>query len=450
MMRYIPHTKEEIRSMLQTIGVGSVDELFQSIPENIRLKLPLNMPHPLMETELRQLLKELAETNINFTEGKTFIGAGAYYHHVPAVISALTQRGEFLTAYTPYQPEVSQGTLQAIFEFQTMISELTGLPIANAGNYDLSTACAEAVLMAKRINGKNKVLVSRSTHPHYRDVMQTYFKHQNIEIVEIPFDKRGCVDLNFIEAHLDDSVCSVLIQSPNFFGVIEDLVPLGKMIEFKPALFIVATSEAMAYACLPSPGEVGADIAIGEGMSFGIGLNYGGPYLGLFSTKEKYIRQMPGRLVGETKDLDGRRGYVLTFATREQHIRREKATSNICTNQGLCALMCAIYLSVTGMDGLRKISMLNMARMQQLETHIKKHQESAVFFDAPKFNESVIRLSLPAKDAVISMLKDKILAGIDLSTYYPELDKHLLVCTTEMNSSLDVEVFAERLTGFIL
>lgn len=449
-MRYIPHTPDEIVAMLKTIGVSSVDEIFaQAVPDHLRHKTPLNFPAGLKESALRELLGGLAERNINFTEGKNFIGAGAYYHYVPSVISYLVKRGEFLTAYTPYQPEVSQGTLQAIFEFQTMVCELTGMEVANASNYDLSTACAEALMMARRVNNRNKALVSRATHPHYRDVMQTYFKNQGFEIVEIPFDKSGGVDKDFIRDHLDDSVSAVLIQSPNFFGVIEDLASLVRDIKNKGALFIVATAEALAYAALASPGEVGADIAIGEGMSFGIGLNYGGPYLGLFATQEKYIRSMPGRIVGETVDVDGKRGYVLTLATREQHIRREKATSNICTNQGLCALMCAIYLSLMGPEGVQKLSLLNMQRIRTFENLIKQIKGSSIYFNAPKFNESVVELSVPAKDAVIDLLKDEILAGVDLSTYYPELTKHLLVCTTEMSSSTDIEVFTAKLARFL-
>ncbi len=448
-MRYIPHSSKDIEEMLKTIGVASVDDLFKGIPDDLRLKSQLELPKALSELELRDELREIADSNINLSEGSNFIGAGAYHHYVPAVISQLIQRGEFLTAYTPYQAEVSQGTLQAIFEFQTMICELTGMEVANASNYDLSTACAEALIMANRVNKKKKALVARTLHPHYREVIKTYFKHQDYEIIEIPLTKEGRLDTDFIKDNLDDSVSAVLVQSPNFFGVIEDLAPLGQIIAEKPALFVVATAEPLSYAVLTSPAEVGADIAIGEGMSFGVGLNYGGPYLGLFATKKKYIRNMPGRLVGQTEDLDGKRGYVLTFATREQHIRREKATSNICTNQGLCALMCAIHLSLLGPKGLEKIALINMQRLQQLESILKEESDKAVLFSAPKFNETVIELAVPAREAVIKLLKDRVLAGIDLSTYYPELERHILICTTEMNRSMDVEIFAERIRRFL-
>lgn len=448
-MRYIPHTREDIQSMLQTIGVKSVDDLFRSIPDELKFKKDPPVPGPLKETELKQTLEEIADRNINLTEGKNFMGAGAYYHYVPAVISSLVKRGEFMTAYTPYQPEVSQGTLQCIFEFQTMMCELTGMEVANASNYDLSTACAEAIMMAQRVNKKKKALVARSVHPQYREVMRTYFKNQDLEIVEIPFASDGAVDKNFIEDHLDENVTAVLIQSPNFFGVIEDLAAIGQMTQNHPALFVTATAESLAYAVLTSPGEAGADIAVAEGMSLGLGPNYGGPYVGIFATRQKYIRSMPGRLVGQTLDKDGALGYVLTFATREQHIRRERATSNICTNQSLCALMCSIYLSLMGPEGMQNLALLNMHRLKQFETFLTNKKSTALFFAAPRFNETVVKLALPAKDAAIYLLKDKIFAGVDLSTYYPELNKHLLVCTTEMVSGLDIEVFVEKLARFL-
>jgi len=448
-MRYIPHTPNEIQAMLKTIGVKSINDLFASIPEDVRFKSKLPLPDAVSESELFAEMREIADKNISLAEGMCFLGAGSYYHYVPTVIDALVKRGEFLTAYTPYQAEVSQGTLQAVFEFQTMMSELTGMEVANASNYDLSTACAEAIMMARRINKKNKALVARSLHPHYRDVIATYFKNQDFELIEIPFDRAGQLDTDFIKDHLDDSVAAVLVQSPNFFGVIEDLAPLGNMIEEKPALFCVATPESLSYSVLASPAEVGADIAIGEGMSFGIGTNYGGPYLGIFATKQKYVRNMPGRLVGQTLDEDGKRGYVLTFATREQHIRREKATSNICTNQGLCALMCAVYLSLMGPDGLGKLALLNLERLSEFERLLKDQNSKAILFDSPKFNETVVELNVPAKDAVGHLLKDHIISGVDLSTYYPELERHLLVCTTEMVSSDDIKVFARRLSQYI-
>ncbi|MCP5464679.1 MAG: aminomethyl-transferring glycine dehydrogenase subunit GcvPA [Deltaproteobacteria bacterium] len=445
-MRYIPHTQEDIEAMLKTIGAASVDELFDGVPENLRHRELLPLPAALPEPELRKELTELAQMNQSVSQRKNFLGGGAYHHYVPSVIAPLVKRGEFLTAYTPYQPEVSQGTLQAIFEFQTMVCELTGMEVANASNYDLSTACPEAIMMAARINNKKKVLVARSTNPQYRDVIRTYFHSLDFEIEEVNFGSDGRVDADDLNQKLDDSVCALLVQSPNFFGVIEDMKSLGSKTKDLPALFISATPDPLAFSFY-SPAEAGADIAIAEGMSFGLGLNYGGPYLGLFATKQEYIRQMPGRIVGQTEDTKGRSGYVLTFSTREQHIRREKATSNICTNQGLCALMASIYLSLLGPAGLESLAKLNFSRRDLFETEIKKTTPNAVVFSAPKFNETVVKLDQSVAQKVIALGKDGFLPGIDLSSFYPELENHLLVCTTEMNQEVDIKMLASRLVG---
>lgn len=447
-MRYLPHTDDEVTAMLKTIGVASIDELFETIPEGARLRAPLDIPEPMAEPRLRRHMRLLADKNIHVEEAKSFIGGGAYNHYVPSVITPLIKRGEFLTAYTPYQPEVSQGTLQAVFEFQTMTCELTGMEVANASNYDLSTSCAEALFMAQRVNGKSKVLISRSLHPHYREVVRTYLKNRDFEIVEIPFDKTGQLDAAFLSKNFDATVGAVLVQSPNFLGVIEELSSVSDVIKGSDAFFIVANPEPISYAVLPSPGEVGAHIAIAEGMSFGLGLNFGGPYLGMFATKEAYIRQMPGRLIGETVDTQGRRGYVLTFATREQHIRREKATSNICTNQGLMALAASVYLSLMGPEGLKKLALINMDKRKFFEDLVRKRFPQALVFDGPRFNETVVKLNVPVMGAVVQMLKDGFFPGIDLSSYYPELEGHLLVCTTEMNTELDIEMLVEKLGRF--
>lgn len=447
-MRYLPHTPDEIAGMLKKIKVGSLDELFRSIPDDVRLNELLPLPEGLPEKELREHMHELADTNINLREGRNFIGAGAYYHYVPSVINALIKRGEFLTSYTPYQPEVSQGTLQAVFEFQTMVSELTGLEVANSSQYDLSTSCAEAILMANRINKKPKALVARSLHPHYRSVIETYLKNLDMEMVEIPFGEDGRLDLDELQKQLDDSVGSVLVQSPNFFGVVESLKSVRKSIP-DSCFLIAANPEAISYSVLESPGEAGADIAIAEGMSFGLGLNFGGPYLGMFASKAEYIRQMPGRLVGETTDMDGKRGYVLTMATREQHIRREKATSNICTNQGLMALAASVYLSLMGPEGLKDLAMLNLERRAYLEKKIKDVNSDALAFSAPHFHEVVVKLKMPVMDVVVPLLQQGLFPGIDLGTHYPELENHLLICVTEMNSHEDIDVLVKSLAPFI-
>ena len=447
-MRYFPHTAEEIQSMLKTIGVNKLEDLFQSIPENVRLKDLLPLPKALAESELREQVSGLANKNISLSEAKNFIGAGAYYHYTPSAINYLLKRGEFLTCYTPYQPEVSQGTLQSVFEFQTMVCELTGMEVANASQYDLSTSCAEAILMANRVNQKTRVLISRSLHPHYRAVIATYLENLHLEILEIPFTESGQMDLEFVKKNCTDNTSSVLVQSPNFLGVIEDLKAIRAVVP-SDCFLIAANPEAISYGVLATPGECGVDIAIAEGMSFGLGLNFGGPYLGLFATNQKHIRQMPGRLVGETVDTEGTRGYVLTMATREQHIRREKATSNICTNQGLMALAASIYLSLLGPKGLENLALINMERQQFLTKQLQKANPKAVVFNGPRFNETIVKLKVPVMDAVVPLLKQGIFPGIDLGTYYPELERHLLVCTTEMNSKEDVQVLANRLAEFI-
>lgn len=446
-MRYLPHTPDEIQSMLKSIGAKSLDDLFTSIPEDVRLKDLLPLPEALAEKDLREHMQELADRNINLSEVKNFIGAGAYHHYVPSVINPLIKRGEFLTCYTPYQAEVSQGTLQAVFEFQTMMAELTGMELANASQYDLSTSCAEAILMANRLNKKKKVMVARSLHPHYRSVIDTYLENLDIEVLEVPFNEEGSLDVDFINKNLNDEIGSLLVQSPNFFGVLEDIKGIKSNLA-DDVFLIAANPDAISYA-FQSPGEDGADIAIAEGMSLGLGLNFGGPYLGIFATHQKYLRQTPGRLVGETTDTDGKRGYVLTMATREQHIRREKATSNICTNQGLMALAASVYLSCMGPEGLKNVALLNLENRDFLKKKLLERNAQAVRFTGAGFNELVVKLKVPVMDAVVPMLKEGIFPGIDLGTYYPELENHLLVCTTEMNSKEDIVLLVDRLAEYI-
>src|SRR4030042_3293665 len=336
--RYIPHTPEDIRRMLKTIGVKRVEDLFETIPTKYRLSKSMNLPEPLGEPDLLRHLQELQPPLC-----ASFLGGGAYHHFIPAVVPYLISRSEFYTAYTPYQPEISQGTLQSIFEYQTLMCQLTGMEVSNGSMYDGASSLAEAVLMAYRITGRKKILLSQAIHPEYRKVIQTYIDPDEQEIVLIPYlQKEGRTDEETLVQFLDQEVSAVVIQNPNFFGVIEDLQTIGERIHQKGGLMIASFSEAIAYGMLRPPGEFGADIVAGEGTSLGLSLSFGGPYLGIFTTKEKFIRNMPGRLVGETVDLEGKRGFVLTLATREQHIRREKPTSNICTNEGLCALMATV------------------------------------------------------------------------------------------------------------
>jgi glycine dehydrogenase subunit 1 len=357
-IRYIPHTEEDCREMLETVGVKEMGDLLEMIPKKYRLSKPLNLPDPLPEPDLIRLIQGLQSPMLS-----NFIGAGAYHHFIPAVVSALTSRSEFYTAYTPYQPEISQGTLQAIFEYQTLMCQLTGMEVSNASLYDGASGLAEAVLMVQRITKRGRVLLSQAIHPEYRKVIQTYIDPDQQDLVLIPYKKEeGRTDEKVLFDLLDGDVSAVVIQSPNFFGVIEDLHPIGEKVHEAGGLLVVGFTEAIAYGILRPPGAMGADIVAGEGQSLGIPLSYGGPYLGIFATRERFVRGMPGRLVGETVDLEGKRGFVLTLATREQHIRREKATSNICTNEGLCALMATVFLSCLGKEGLRELAMMNLSK----------------------------------------------------------------------------------------
>ncbi|MCH8156177.1 MAG: aminomethyl-transferring glycine dehydrogenase subunit GcvPA [Nitrospinae bacterium] len=445
-MRFIPHTEQDIREMLETIGVRNVDELFAGIPADLRLgDKALDLPPALSESELVSTLSRMQKRNPDPEEMSAFLGAGAYRHYSPALIASLVLRGEFSTSYTPYQPEVSQGTLQAIFEFQTMIAMLTGMDVANASMYDGASALAEAVLMAHRINGKNEYLVARAVHPEYRQTVQTYLRGTDHKLIDVPFDANGKTDLEFIRSNLTDKTSAVVLQSPNFFGVVEEYEALGKELAERDTLLIVAVAEPLSLGILKPPGERGADIVVGEGQSFGLPVSFGGPYVGFFATQEKYIRQMPGRVTGETTDRNGRRAFVLTLSTREQHIRREKATSNICTNQGLCALAATVYLAVMGKQGLRELALLNLRKADYLKNKLSKVSGFDIRFDADTFNEFVLKCPKPAEEVRDALLEHKILAGLPLGGHYPELADSLLLCATEMNTVESIDRLAEKL-----
>jgi glycine cleavage system P protein (glycine dehydrogenase) subunit 1 len=448
-MRYIPHTEKDLREMLAKIGVANIEELFQSIPEELRLgNTSLGLPKHLAESELTSFLGNMQKRNANAEEATLFMGAGAYRHFSPALIDHLISRGEFSTSYTPYQPEVSQGTLQAIFEFQTMIALLTGMDIANASMYDGASALAEAVIMANRLNNKNEILISRAVHPEYRQVVTTYTRGNPIELVEIPFADNGKTEMDSIPDRLTDRTSAVVLQSPNFFGVVEEYAELKAQLAKREVLLIVVVAEALSLGILKPPGERGADIVVGEGQSFGLSLSYGGPYVGFFATQEKFLRQTPGRLVGETIDREGRRSYVLTLSTREQHIRRERATSNICTNQGLCALAATIYLATMGKQGLREVALLNVRKADYLKNRLRKIKGFSIPFDADTFNEFVLECPRPAEEIRDALLQEaNILAGVPLGTHYPELANSLLLCATELNTQEEMDRLAEKLEG---
>jgi len=446
-MRYIPHTAGDVTEMLERIGVGTLEDLFVEIPESVRLKRPLDLSESVSETELLRELKALAVKNATSETHKSFLGGGAYHHFIPTVIDLLISRSEFYTAYTPYQPEISQGTLQAVFEFQSLICQLTGMDAANASMYDGASACAEAVLMAVRLTRHKRVLLSRALNPRYRAVVATYCRYLSLELVDVAVAADGRTDLADLKAKLDDSTAVVVVGYPNYFGVIEDIAAFAKASHESGARLVTAVAEPVALGLLKSPGELGADIVAGEGQSFGLPLAFGGPYVGFFAVLQKDVRAMPGRLVGETTDLEGQRGFVLTLATREQHIRREKATSNICSNQGLCALMATIFLSLLGKQGLREMAEQNLAKAAYARQRLSGINGFSLVFDGPMFNEFVVRSEAPVPDVLTRLEASGILAGIPLGEDYPELADCFLVCVTEQNQRAEIDALVAALQG---
>ena len=447
-MRYIPHTEADVAAMLAAIGVGSVDELVAHVPEDLRRRATLDVAAGQGEADVTAALERLGAQNRVGADMLCFAGAGAYPHFIPSVVDHVILRSEFATAYTPYQPEVSQGTLQATFEFQTMIASLFGLDVSNASLYDGSTATAEAVLMTKRIAPKaGRVLVAESLHPEYRAVVRAYLEGLGgLEMEEVPFGADGRLDLDALARQLSTAPTGVVVGYPNVFGIVEDLARISEMTHAAGSLVVSVTAEAMALGLLRSPGAAGADIAVGEGQSFGIPVSYGGPYLGLFATRERFVRSMPGRLVGETVDEQGRRGYVLTLATREQHIRREKATSNICTNQGLMALAATVYLALTGRQGLREIADRNAQKARYALRRLREAAGAKPVFTAPFFNEFAIRLP-NARRRHERAVERGVLAGVPLGDWYADLEDALLVCATEIHSADDVDRLVEALAS---
>ena len=432
--------------MLAVLGLGSVDELLSHLPDGLRAQAHIALPPGVSEVELRNRLTELADQNLSESAAAVFLGAGAYPHHVPAVVDQIIQRGEFATAYTPYQPEVSQGTLQAVFEFQSLIAALLGLDVANASMYDGASAAAEAVLMAKRILPKRStVLVSRALHPQYRQVMRTYLDgFPGVRLRELPWAEDGRLDRTALERELDENVIGAVVGYPNVFGIVEDVAAVSQAVRQHGGLTISATTESLALGLLKSPGELGADIAVAEGQSLGIPMSYGGPGIGLFACRQPYLRNMPGRLVGETLDHDGRRGFVLTLATREQHIRRQRATSNICTNQGLCALAVTVFLCLLGRQGLRRLARQNVTKSHYARDLLTRSGRCQARFSAPFFNEFVLRVS--NAEAVWQRLKaEGLVAGLPLYEWYPELSDCLLVCVTETHPRAAIERLARSL-----
>src|SRR6202522_941893 len=428
-MRYLPKSPADRQAMLKAVGIGSVDDLFAPIPAEYRLSRDLHIPRQMAESEIVDYFRQRSREN---GEGYTsFLGAGVYSHYRPVIIDSLISRGEFLTAYTPYQAEISQGTLQSIFEFQTMICELTGMEVANASMYDGSTAAAEAVMMAVRVTGRQAAVIARNLHPEYREVLYTYATHQAIPQQTVGFTSSGQIDLKQLEKLVGDDTACVLVQSPNFFGTIEDVEAIADIAHKRGALLIVSIAEAVSLGIVEPPRT--ADIVAMEAQSFGVPLGFGGPYCGVLATKEKFVRQMPGRLAGQTVDKNGKRGFVLTLATREQHIRREKATSNICTNQALVALMVNIFMTVYGKVGLRELAKQNLAKAAYAAGQLAKHGK-LLFSGAPRFNEFVLQTSEDPQEINRRLLRHKIIGGLPLKKFYPELGNAALWCCTELTS----------------
>jgi glycine dehydrogenase subunit 1 len=446
-MRYLPLTQADRAAMLEKIGAATVDDLYCDVPEGALLKEPVDLPHHQGEMQVERDMTALARKNIGTASAPAFLGAGAYRHHVPATVDYVIQRGEFLTAYTPYQPEIAQGTLQYLFEFQTQVASMVDMPVANASMWDGATACAEAVLMACRATRRKKAVLSGGLHPHYREVTETYCQYSDTEVAGRDGHPEHQASADELDDLIDDQTACVVVQYPDVFGRISDHTKLADACHAKGALLVVVFTEAVAFGAIKAPGTFGADIVCGEGQSIGNALGYGGPYVGLFATTQKLVRQMPGRLCGETVDQDGKRGFVLTLSTREQHIRREKATSNICTNSGLCALAFTVHMSLLGEAGYRRLAAINHERAVKTVNALASVPGVSVINDT-FFNEFTIKLSKPAAEVVEALVEKGVLGGVPLSRLYPnrdDLGEFMLVAATETNTDEDIAAFAAAL-----
>ena len=447
-MRYLPLSDADRSEMLKVIGAGSVDELFRDVPQEARLTGPIHgLPLHASEMAVERDMKTMARRNMVAGEVPFFLGCGAYRHHVPASVDHLIQRGEFLTAYTPYQPEIAQGTLQVLFEFQTQVARLYGCEVANASMYDGSTACWEAIGMARRITRRPKAVISSGLHPHYVSVCKTMAKFTGDKLETAAPELTAETDAERLVATIDGETSCVVVQYPDILGRIVDLAPIADAAHAAGALLVVVNTEPVALGLIKSPGEMGADIVVGEGQSIGVGLQFGGPYVGLFATREKFVRQMPGRLAGETVDVEGKRGFVLTLSTREQHIRREKATSNICTNSGLCALAFSIHMTLLGEKGLTGLAKLNHARACEVAERLSAIPGVRLVNDS-FFNEFTLELPVEARPAVHAMVDKGVLGGVSLGRLYPDetsLATGLVVAVTETATAEDIQALEAAL-----
>lgn len=444
-MRYLPHTPEEIALMLKSVGVDSLEGLFSHIPKENQRSADLDLPNPKTEWQLDRHMDGLAATTATAPAYNMFLGAGSYDHFIPEMNKQLLRRGELYTAYTPYQPEVSQGTLQAVYEYQTLVARLLGMEVANASMYDGASALAEALLMAVRVTKRQRIALSRAIHPLYRQVVATYLKPTGFEVMELPYGPDGRTDWSVLESV--SSLAAVALQSPNFFGCIEDLDRAESLVHADPKTMMVVTfSEPLAYGLYQAPGHLGADIVCGEGQSLGLPRSFGGPGVGLFACREKQVRNLPGRLVGQTVDTKGQRGFVLTLATREQHIRREKATSNICTNQGLCATATAMYMAALGGTGFKALARLNYDKAGYLKSALEEAGIPAAF-KAPVFNEFVVRMAPNSDRLYQRLLEHHIIAGLPLEGFYPDLEDHYLLCVTETSTKADMDILVKEMSA---
>jgi glycine dehydrogenase subunit 1 len=446
-MRFIPHTPEDIKSMMDTLEIKSIDELFMHIPDDLKLKQPLKLPNPLSEMELLNRMNQLSNVNKGVDKLLNFIGAGAYEHFIPAVVRHVLCRSEFYTAYTPYQPEISQGVLQAMFEYQTFICELTGMAAANASLYDGASALAEAAIMTCQATRRNEVLIPLNIHPEYRKTLQTYLGFQGINIIQIGH-KDGTIDLDFLKHKVSKSTAGVLLQNPNFFGCLEDIKEIADVIHDVGGLLVVS-HDPIALGILEAPGTLGADIVTGEGQGLGLPLSFGGPYLGFMAVTQNLVRKMPGRIVGMTHDKNGNRGFVLTLQAREQHIRREKATSNICSNEALCALAAAVYLTYMGKQGIREVAERCVYNSHYCLDKLAKIKGIEVEFVSPFFKEFTIRVSGDLNHINRRLLENGVLGGYLLEKDYPEFSNRLLVCVTETKNRAQIDGFVDLLEGLL-
>lgn len=442
-MEYIPKTRAEEAAMLEAIGVASFDQLLE-IPSEFRLNRPLNLPPPLSQMALKREMLALSRKNRDTSSTLSFLGGGSYDHFIPSTVDHVIRRSEFYTAYTPYQAELSQGLLQTIYEYQTMICQLTDMEVSGASLYDGASALAEAALMAIRLTKRGKILVSKSVHPHHRQVITTYLSGlPEVGVTEIPVEA-GRLSLESLESMMDETVAAVLLQHPNFFGQLEAVEEIEAIVHGKGGLFVMGV-DPISLGVLKTPGEYHADIAVGEGQGMGNAISFGGPYIGFFATRKEMIRQLPGRIVGATTDAQGRAGFCLTLQTREQHIKRERATSNICTNQALNALAASVYLATVGKNGLKEVAALCLAKAHQAEKWITAIPGYAAAFQGPFFKEFVIKTPRPAAATLAHLLKANIFGGIDLGVYDPELDNHLLICVTEKHETEDIALLVTAL-----